>query len=56
MQFVSLDCRQLLLINKAAIGMCRKGDVLENAPMEGFFAIWFCETVSLSRSTSMHTK
>lgn len=37
-QYASLDYRKLLLSNKAAISMCRKGDVLDNAPMESFFA------------------
>lgn len=37
-QYASLDYRKLLLGNKAAISMCRKGDVLDNAPMESFFA------------------
>jgi len=37
-QYASLDYRKLLLSNKAAISMCRKGDVLDNAPMESFYA------------------
>jgi transposase InsO family protein len=37
-QYASLDYRKLLLSNKAAISMCRKGEVLDNAPMESFFA------------------
>jgi transposase InsO family protein len=37
-QYASLDYRKLLLNNKAAISMCRKGDVLDNAPLESFYA------------------
>jgi putative transposase len=37
-QYASLSYRKLLLSNQAAISMCRKGDVLDNAPMESFFA------------------
>ena len=37
-QYASLSYRKLLLNNQAAISMCRKGDVLDNAPMESFFA------------------
>jgi transposase InsO family protein len=37
-QYANVDYRKLLLSNKAAISMCRKGDVLDNAPMESFFA------------------
>lgn len=37
-QYASRDYRKLLLNNKAAISMSRKGDVLDNAPMESFFA------------------
>ena len=37
-QYASLDYRKLLLSNKAAISMCRKGDVLDNAPMDSFYA------------------
>ena len=37
-QYASLDYRKLLLNNRAAISMCRKGDVLDNAPLESFYA------------------
>lgn len=37
-QYASRDYRKLLLSNKAAISMSRKGNVLDNAPMESFFA------------------
>ena len=37
-QYASREYRKLLLSNKAAISMSRKGDVLDNAPMESFFA------------------
>jgi putative transposase len=37
-QYASLSYRKLLLNNRAAISMCRRGEVLDNAPMESFFA------------------
>jgi transposase InsO family protein len=37
-QYASTSYRRLLLHNQAAISMCRKGNVLDNAPMESFFA------------------
>jgi putative transposase len=37
-QYASLSYRKLLLSNQAAISMCRRGNVLDNAPMESFFA------------------
>jgi transposase InsO family protein len=37
-QYASWEYQKLLLSNKAAISMSRKGDVLDNAPMESFFA------------------
>ena len=37
-QYASLDYRDLLLKNKAAISMSRRGDAYDHAPMESFFA------------------
>jgi transposase InsO family protein len=37
-QYASLSYRNLLVNSKAAISMSRKGDVLDNAPVESFFA------------------
>jgi transposase InsO family protein len=37
-QYASLDYRSLLLENKSAISMSRRGDAYDNAPMESFFA------------------
>jgi transposase InsO family protein len=38
MQYASTSYRRLLTNNQVVISMCRKGDVLDNAPMESFFA------------------
>lgn len=48
-QYVNVNYRKLLLSNKAAISVCGKGDVLDNAPMESFYATLKKELVHRQR-------
>ncbi|WP_420029662.1 integrase core domain-containing protein [Rhodovulum sulfidophilum] len=48
-QYASGDCRQLLDAWKTAASMSRKGDCLDNAPMENFFGSLKNEQVHRTR-------